>query len=73
MTPSWPAADLQPAASRRRVGSFLTSVLRHLVRRQDRDHFFDPFQCFQGLLGPVALLAQSGHNGQLGAHDDVTA
>ena len=45
----------------------------HLVRREDRHHFLHSFPRFQGLLGPVAFLAQGGDDGQLGAHDDVAA
>src|SRR5262249_23683362 len=43
----------------------------HLVGGQDRDHLFDPVGELQGLLGPVPLLPQRGHDGQLGADDDV--
>ena len=73
MTPSCAAADL---AGRERVDHgrlFLHFGAGHLVRRQDRDHFLHAFQRFQGLLGTVALLAQGGDHGQLGAHDDVAA
>ena len=67
------AADRRGPSTLTTVGSFLTSVDGHLVRRQDRDHFLHSFPCFQGLLGPVALFAQGGDDGALGADDDVAA
>ena len=45
----------------------------HFVRRKDRNHFVNPFSCFQGLFGAVALFSQGGDHGAFRTDNDVAA
>ena len=72
MTPIWPPPTRRPSDLDH--GRLLLHLgAGHLVRRQDRHDLFHAFPRFQGLLGAVALFAEGGDDGSLGADDDVAA
>ena len=74
-----PGNDADPAAANLQLQDFhdrpflLYFGAGHLVRGQDRDHFLHPLSGFEGLLGAVALFAECGDDGPLGADDHMAA
>ena len=61
MTPSLPPPTRKPRDLY--DGRFLLYFgAGHLVWRQNGNHLLHPFQCFQSLFGPIAFLAESGHD-----------